>query len=157
MQSYVALQAAESLSEAVRHACAYQAYGEPEEQTLRKPKMVNATKASPTVEAQLADLTEKYEQLLLKLDTPRSSAPRQESTCFYCQGKGHFANNCPERQAAPPHAQRPPNQHHNSQWNRQQNPNHRPSLTSSRPSVNAIQTPQNPPSIYPECNNSLNC
>jgi len=156
MQSYVALRAPESLSDAVLDACAYEAYREPEDQVLRKPKMVNATKASPTVEDQLADLTAKYEQLLLKLDTPRSSAPRPESTCFYCQGKGHFANNCPERQAAPPHVPRPSNQY-NNQWNKQQNPNHRPSLISSRPSANAIQTPQTPPSIYPECNNSLNC
>ena len=85
-------------------ACSFEAFSGQEETVMRKPKHVNSAKSvgpvqpNNTLEMQIADLCSKYDTLLERLSKPQGGgAPTADSECFYCHGRGHFANTCPNK------------------------------------------------------------
>ena len=87
--------------------------------------------------SKLAELFTRFERLESKLEKPRASGPpNAESECFYCHGRGHFANSCPQR-----------------------NPLPQQSYKDYRQAANAAQAEASRPQgeyVFPETTNSLN-
>lgn len=99
IERHVCLQAPDNLEEAIRQACAFQAYST-DKDTLRKPKSIVSAVKSENLETKLADLTDKYEKLLRQVSHSRAPA-RSDIECYSCHGKGHISRNCPLKAGVP--------------------------------------------------------
>ena len=110
IEQHVSLQAPCNLDDAIRQACAYRAYSSAEMPDLRKPKQpISVAKVASngkSVEAQLSELSEKFEQLLTKVNG------KKEIECYFCHEKGHIASKCPaKRQTQTPQTWQPRGNH----------------------------------------------
>ena len=153
MESYVSLQAPETLEEAIELACNYDALQPSKEKnsSYRKPR-VNAVSMQPAdtdalsdLKTELQTLNKNFKQLFEK------KAPQTENRCYICGAKDHWANTCPQkRQAAgtlPPQQQ---NQSHGA--GQGANTYNQPMYVPPHRRVNVAQGDS-----YPESRNSLNC
>jgi len=139
LEAHVGLQEPKTLAEAIKLACSYEAYYGSTETAARKPKNVCVAQSTQdsSMSSKLAELLTRFERLEAKLEKPRASGPpNAESECFYCHGRGHFANSCPQR-----------------------NPRPQQSYKEYRQAANAAQVEASSPQgeyVFPEMTNSLN-
>ena len=98
---HVALQAPETLNEAIRHACAYNAMPvRTPRNEISKPKHVSSVETAQTsvtdrLVTQLAEMCNQQRKIISLLEA--KSPKRAEIVCYNCNEKGHMSRGCPRR------------------------------------------------------------